>query len=190
VPVPPQIAAPVRPRHPPRQAGDTARHEQDLTAGGRRQFTPARPSARQRTATPCLLPAPWTQRGSLNAPAASAEDKPVRPFVAQDHQPVITKETIRSLLQHPIYTGIVGYHGTLEGGRRRKRPIALYTSQHPPLVDMDVFESCQRVRRALGFACRSRDSERQTRVYLLSGLLRCGQCGGVMRAQTTVRGLQ
>ncbi len=28
----------------------------------------------------------------------------------------------------------------------------------------------------------------QPRVYLLSGLLRCGQCGGVMRAQSTAAG--
>jgi hypothetical protein len=56
------------------------------------------------------------------------------------------------------------------------------------LIDEETFDRCQEVRRAWGTAARNRRTGSQPRVYLLSGLLRCGQCGGVMRAQSTSAG--
>jgi site-specific DNA recombinase len=96
------------------------------------------------------------------------------------------KESMRSLLQRHFYTGVVAYYGSDESGQKRKKPTALYPGQHQPLIDKETFDRCQEVRRAWGRAARNRRTGRQPRVYLLSGLLRCGECGGVMRAQSTV----
>jgi site-specific DNA recombinase len=100
------------------------------------------------------------------------------------------KESMRSLLQRPFYTGVVAYYGTDENGRKRKKPASLSPGQHQPLIDQETFERCQEVRRAWGTAARNRAQGHPPRVYLLSGLLRCGQCGGVMRAQSTGGGLR
>jgi site-specific DNA recombinase len=106
----------------------------------------------------------------------------------RSHPGPFCKESVRSLLKRPFYTGVVAYYGVAEGGQKRKQPTAVYPGQHPALVDQATFDRCQEVRGAWGTAVRSRDSGKQPRVYLLSGLLRCGQCGGIMRAQSTVAG--
>ncbi len=77
---------------------------------------------------------------------------------------------------------------TLTAAQKHKRAVALYPGRHPALVDQATFDRCQEVRQAWGTAVRGRDNGSQTRVYLLSGLLRCGQCGGMMRAQSTATG--
>jgi site-specific DNA recombinase len=98
------------------------------------------------------------------------------------------KESMRSLLRRHFYTGVVAYYGTDESGQKCKKPTALYPGQHQALIDEETFDRCQEVRRAWGTAARNRRTGSQPRVYLLSGLLRCGQCGGVMRAQSTSAG--
>jgi site-specific DNA recombinase len=100
------------------------------------------------------------------------------------------KESVRSLMQRPFYTGVVAYYGTDENGQKKKRATALHPGQHPALVDQETFDRCQEIRRARGHARRSRDNGYQTRVYLLSGLLRCGQCGEPMRALSSVSGIR
>ena len=65
----------------------------------------------------------------------------------------------------------------------RSKISLLFDGQHPAIVDKELFEHCWELRQLAGQAVRSRRFNRWTRVYPLSGLLRCGQCGEPMRAQ-------
>ena len=88
------------------------------------------------------------------------------------------------LLQNPYYTGVVPYFGANEKGQKRKHwdTVALYPGQHEPLVDQETFDACLSIRQALGNHPRNRDGWEE-RIYTLSGILRCGYCGEMMRSQ-------
>ena len=90
-----------------------------------------------------------------------------------------SKDSLREVLQNYFYTGVVPYYGD----RKKKRsPVALYPGKHPPLISQELFDRCLELRRLHGSRPRRR-GDTVTRVYPLSGLLRCGQCGSKMRAQ-------
>ena len=90
-----------------------------------------------------------------------------------------SKDSLREVLQNYFYTGVVPYYGD----RKKKRsPVALYPGKHPPLISQELFDRCLELRRLHGSRPRRR-GDTVTRVYSLSGLLRCGQCGSKMRAQ-------
>ncbi|MBN1955844.1 MAG: recombinase family protein, partial [Anaerolineae bacterium] len=58
------------------------------------------------------------------------------------------KDTVRDMLQHPFYIGLVPYYGLDGKSHKRKREDAeaLYPGRHEPIVDPATFEESQRVR--------------------------------------------
>lgn len=96
-----------------------------------------------------------------------------------------SKDSVREILTRVFYTGMVPYYGVNEQGQKRKRhdSIALYPGQHPVLIDQATFDRALKIRQLLGRYPRQRH-QTPARVYLLSGILHCGQCWGKMRAQT------
>src|SRR5690606_35016909 len=91
-----------------------------------------------------------------------------RPMVRDDGRSLgrFSKETVRSMLQNETYLGFVKYKGELHPGL------------HPPLVSRELFERSQQVCRDARMA---RQQPMRHRFYMLSGLVRCSQCGYTMR---------
>jgi site-specific DNA recombinase len=99
---------------------------------------------------------------------------------------------VTAILANPRYTGRqvwnrqVRDHGTHPTGRKRRRPVQHWNpvqewviSQkivHPPLVTERDFVAAQAIRAARPTA------DGDVRIYLLAGLLRCGECGRRMDA--------
>jgi DNA invertase Pin-like site-specific DNA recombinase len=81
---------------------------------------------------------------------------------------LFSKDTVEDILQNRFYLGEVSYKGTW------------YAGAHEAILTPELFDRCQeaRQRRARKFgttACRD------SRVYVLSGIVRCARCGGNMR---------
>lgn len=96
-----------------------------------------------------------------------------------------SKSSVRHLLQHPFYAGVIPYYGRDEDGKRRKRDAydRLFPGQHEGLITMEEFEEAQRIRKQA--AHRARSAAGGPCVHPLSGLLVCGKCGERMRASTS-----
>lgn len=95
-----------------------------------------------------------------------------------------TKDAIREILQNPFYIGDVHYRGQyMRGGKVRRRAEGeAVKGLHSPIIETRLFNKCQRVRVTKR---RQQNSHQVTRrVYLLSGILTCKQCGRRMRAQS------
>lgn len=100
-----------------------------------------------------------------------------------------SKDSVREILTRIFYTGQIPYYGSNAQGHKRKRwdLATVHTGQHSALIDQETFERAQEVRRILGRYPRQRQ-QTTARLYLLSGILHCGQCWGKMRAQTGSNG--
>lgn len=97
-----------------------------------------------------------------------------------------SKDTVREILHHIFYTGKVPYYGTdPRTGRKRKRrnPAAIYPGKHPALIDEATFQQVQELHALLG-SSPNKISSQKRRIYPLTGLLRCGYCGGSMRGSS------
>jgi site-specific DNA recombinase len=81
-----------------------------------------------------------------------------------------TKDTVRDLIRNQTYLGLVKYKGELFPGK------------HPALVTQALFDACKAVRRAKSKVRKTTWGTGPVRAYLLSGLLRCGECGGKMHS--------
>jgi DNA invertase Pin-like site-specific DNA recombinase len=120
--------------------------------------------------------------------------------------------SIRVILMNPVYVGRVVWNRRSMGkfhriadrreverdgcGKRRVEWNApedwlVFENAHEPLVERDVFERAQRIMKergdrahAVGFLT----GKGKTSRYLLSGLMRCGACGGAMHGRTTWKG--
>jgi site-specific DNA recombinase len=108
--------------------------------------------------------------------------------IARFGEPVFGKDSIREMLQRIFYTGVVPYFGVNKRGQKRKRRdvIALYPGRHPALVQQADFERVQAVRSLRASA--SLALGRSRHVFPLTGLLRCGYCGGRMRGSSNTQG--
>lgn len=88
-------------------------------------------------------------------------------------------DTLSQILAHPAYIGMMPKGGRTGSGE-------LVRGNWPSLVDQEVWDAAQRVRR------RNRGNPRgggaSFRAYAFQGLLRCARCGGRMHAQTQTRG--
>lgn len=95
------------------------------------------------------------------------------------------KDSVRELLKRVFYTGVVPYYGTNANGKKRKRGDAtvLYPGKHPALVSQETFEQVQEIFRLYSKNPRKRRTT-PARLYPLSGILYCGECGAKMRAQS------
>jgi site-specific DNA recombinase len=95
-----------------------------------------------------------------------------------------TKDALRDMLQNPFYKGYILYRGTYakNGKTRRKQDGELVKGLHTALVDEELFDKCQKIRAERR---RQQNSNQTTRrVYLLSGIITCKECGRRMRAQS------
>ncbi len=82
---------------------------------------------------------------------------------------VRSKDSARELLQNEFYLGYVQYRGDL------------YPGKHEPIVTAEIFDRVQQQRRQN--ATRPRALGKTKRVYVVSGIVRCAQCGRKLRAQ-------
>ena len=80
-----------------------------------------------------------------------------------------TKDAVRELMQNEFYMGFVQYRGDL------------YPGQHEGIISRELFERVQKQRRAN--ARKPRLVSENRRVYVLSGIARCAECGRNLRAQ-------
>lgn len=90
------------------------------------------------------------------------------------------KDTIRSILQRIFYTGVVTYKGEQMAGN------------HPPIIDLDVFDKVQAVRKLRRNTPRRKGhtAKESARVFPLTGILRCAHCGGGMRGHSSNHGVR
>ena len=102
-----------------------------------------------------------------------------------------SKDSVRDTLQNPYYVGKVPYYGCDEKDQKRKRGdyAALYSGLHEPLVDEKTFERSLEIRRLMSHHPRTRGNVLE-RIYVLSGILRCGYCGELMRAHSSNHGVR
>jgi len=90
-----------------------------------------------------------------------------------------TKDSVRDIVQNPIYAGYVTYAGSDNDGNKRRKPVEIFEGQHPSLVDYDIWRRAQRVRRNRYHRSHSRDSK--ARAYPLSRLVFCADAHMPMR---------
>jgi site-specific DNA recombinase len=120
--------------------------------------------------------------------------------------------SIRAILMNPVYVGRVVWNRRSMGkfhriadrreverdgcGKRRLEWNApedwlVYENAHEPLIDRQTFDRAQRVmkeRRDQAYAAGFLSGKAKVSPYLLSGLMRCGACGGAMHGRTTWKG--
>lgn len=98
---------------------------------------------------------------------------------------VFSKDSVRELLQHEVYGGVIAYYGADEKGRKRKRkdPVEVFPGEHPALVSPADFARAQELRAM--FAHRVRLGRKVPCMYPLSGLLLCSGCGKPLRGMTS-----
>ncbi len=84
-----------------------------------------------------------------------------------------TKDAVRELMQNEFYMGFVQYRGDL------------YPGQHEGIISRELFDQVQARRRAN--ARKPRLVSENRRVYVLSGIARCAECGRNLRAQAKPR---
>ena len=100
---------------------------------------------------------------------------------------IFGKNSIQGLLKNIRYTGVYTYNMTKDKdavGNRNHRPKPkdeqiMIEGGMPAIIDRETFERAQiQLRRNRQFAARGKSKT----VYLLSDLIRCGECGGSMYA--------
>ncbi len=93
----------------------------------------------------------------------------------------IQRDLVRGILINPFYTGMVPYYGHGSKKRRSHRLLpTLYQGKHPPVVTLDEFEEVQKIRALKAYVPGS-PIGKSSRVYPLTGILRCGYCGSTFR---------
>ena len=102
----------------------------------------------------------------------------------------ITKEVVRDWLQKVFYTGYVPYFSNPSeaGKHHRERVPELHQGQHPALIEVDLFKRVQDLRALLSRNPRESHG-RETQIFPLTGVLRCGHCGTHFRG-VSVRGIR
>jgi site-specific DNA recombinase len=86
-----------------------------------------------------------------------------------------TREGIAYLLQNPFYCGWVRHNAET------------YAGKHEPLISQDLFDQAQAVRARRNQGIGRRRQRGAFRVYLLSGLAVCSECGTRLIGNTMVR---
>ncbi len=92
------------------------------------------------------------------------------------------RDVVRDLLGRMAYAGKITYQGMDKDGKhlKRKKPSEIFDSTHQAIINMEMFEKAKEIRETRYKNCFSRHN-RPVRVYILTGILRCGYCGGSMR---------
>jgi len=92
-----------------------------------------------------------------SGPAHRDPDGTLEPF---------SRNTVRYILTNPIYAGYIRHNDTLIKGN------------HRGIITLDQHYALLRLRQR--FYRSPRDNRRSARVYPFGGIIRCGQCGGLM----------
>jgi site-specific DNA recombinase len=96
----------------------------------------------------------------------------------------LQKESVRGILTNIFYTGMVPYYGPVPKGIPTTRRVKeVFPGKHPAIVAKKEYDRVQEIRKTLGCTPLFHQPT-QTRIYPLSGLLRCGYCGRVMRGSS------
>ena len=92
------------------------------------------------------------------------------------------RDTVRDMLGRMAYAGKLTYQGVDKDGKHRKRkdPSEIFEATHQAIISLETFEKAKEIRETRYKNCFSRHN-RPVRVYMLTGILRCGYCGGSMR---------
>ncbi len=92
------------------------------------------------------------------------------------------RDTVRDLLGRMAYAGKLTYQGVDKDGKHRKRknPSEIFEATHDAIISLETFEKAKEIRETRYKNCFSRN-DRPVRVYMLTGILHCGYCGGSMR---------
>ena len=95
---------------------------------------------------------------------------------------LISKDSVRTMLQRVFYTGKIAYYGIDESGnkRRRSNSLEVYDAKHPAIISYEDFVEVQTIRSSLTTTPKNM-YKHPTNIFPLSGLLRCGYCGSLMR---------
>ena len=98
-------------------------------------------------------------------------------------------DLIRDMVKRQAYVGKVPYHGVADDGHHRKRqePVEVFDANHAAIVDQEVFDKAQEIRELRKYHPFARGGTK-ARVYPLTGVLRCGYCGGNMRGVSKPEG--
>ena len=96
-----------------------------------------------------------------------------------------SRDVIRDMLKRIAYTGKVAYQGVDNNGvhQKRKAPSHLFESVHPALVSQELFDQVNDIRE-IRFKNIFNRRGTPVRIFPLTGILRCGYCGGPMRGSS------
>jgi len=97
---------------------------------------------------------------------------------------VFGRDIIRDLILRVAYTGKLPYTGCDSEGRHRHRlpPLEVMDGGHPVIISPELFEKAQMVR-STAFKNPKKKRGKTCRIYPLTGILKCGYCGGNMRGE-------
>ena len=99
----------------------------------------------------------------------------------------IQKDSVRNMLTNIFYAGLVPYYGIPGKGEITKRRIKeVFPGKHPAIITREEYDRVQEVRHVLSVTPRFHRPT-QSRIYPLSGILRCSYCGRKMRGSSGPR---
>ncbi|RNB62017.1 recombinase family protein [Brevibacillus gelatini] len=89
---------------------------------------------------------------------------------------------VKTILTNPVYIGKIRYNVRENWNEKRRKGInpnpIIADGEHEPIIDMDTWEAVQKL-----YGKKSKTSPRVFEgTYLLTGLMRCPQCGGTLGA--------
>lgn len=95
------------------------------------------------------------------------------------------RDVVREMIHRLAYTGKLPYHGLDDAGRHRKRcpPKEVFNGNQPALISQEVFDRAQEVC-SLAYRHPMQKKGKVCRMYPLTGILKCGYCGGRMRGES------
>lgn len=91
---------------------------------------------------------------------------------------------VRRVVNNPAYAGFTSYDETAYedrvASRQPRHRQALYPGEHPPIIEPDVWRQAQAIKSEDNTIKRTREGAKESRVFSLTGILRCPSCGSRM----------
>ena len=94
------------------------------------------------------------------------------------------KDYVRGLLTNIFYTGVVPYFGSKKGSKSSRMPNKIYQGKHLALISDSDFQTVQKLRKQVALSRRFKHGKK-SRIYPLTGILHCGNCGSPFRGTST-----
>lgn len=92
------------------------------------------------------------------------------------------RRTVHTILINPFYVGLTPYYGTKDAAQD------LFPGKHAAIISREKYDNAQKVRQAL-YKTPHFHGQNRSRIYPLSGMLRCGYCGRIMRGSSSSTGI-